>query len=72
VKTHVLRQLAKLMTSCVILRLQDFTLYRVTTAKRKQAPKEFIAGGVFDLHIRDKLKGYLKLDGIFFFFVQVW
>ncbi|KAF4523469.1 hypothetical protein B566_EDAN014989 [Ephemera danica] len=44
VKTHVLRQLAKLMTSCVILRLEDFTLYRVTTSQRKQVPKEFIAG----------------------------
>ncbi|PSN57252.1 hypothetical protein C0J52_02548 [Blattella germanica] len=43
VKDYVLTQLAKLMTTCVILRIQDFTLYQVTTSKRKQIPKEFIA-----------------------------
>ncbi|KAJ4435634.1 hypothetical protein ANN_18250 [Periplaneta americana] len=44
VKNYVLTQLAKLMTTCVIIRIQDFTLYQVTTSKRKQIPKEFIAG----------------------------
>ncbi|CAO1340850.1 unnamed protein product [Diamesa hyperborea] len=43
-KKHVLDNLAKLMTSCVILRVEDFTLYRVTTAGKKQMPKEFISG----------------------------
>ncbi|XP_021938763.1 UHRF1-binding protein 1-like isoform X4 [Zootermopsis nevadensis] len=42
VKNYVLTQLAKLMTTCVILRIQDFILYQVTTSKRKQIPKEFI------------------------------
>lgn len=44
VKNYILTQLAKLMTTCVILRIQDFTLYQVTTSKCKQIPKEFIAG----------------------------
>lgn len=44
VKNYVISQLAKLMTSCVILRIEDFTLYRVTTTKRKQMPKDFISG----------------------------
>ncbi|XP_034239731.1 UHRF1-binding protein 1-like isoform X2 [Thrips palmi] len=43
VKNYVISQLAKLMTSCVILRIEDFTLYRVTTPKRKQMPKDFIS-----------------------------
>lgn len=48
-KKHVLDNLAKLMTSCVILRVEDFTLYRVTTAGKKQMPKEFISGNLFSL-----------------------
>lgn len=43
-KKHVLDNIAKLMTSCVILRIEDFTLYRVTTSGKKQMPKEFISG----------------------------
>ncbi|XP_063237509.1 bridge-like lipid transfer protein family member 3A isoform X2 [Bacillus rossius redtenbacheri] len=43
-KTYVLTQLAKLMTSCVILRIQDFVVYQVTTSKRKQMPKELASG----------------------------
>ena len=39
-----MENLAKLMSSCVILRIEDFTLYRVTTSGRKQMPKEFVAG----------------------------
>ncbi|XP_015598696.1 UHRF1-binding protein 1-like isoform X2 [Cephus cinctus] len=42
VKNYVLEQLAKLMTTCVIIRIDDFTLYKVTTSSRKPAPKEFI------------------------------
>ncbi|KAG5675899.1 hypothetical protein PVAND_005758 [Polypedilum vanderplanki] len=42
-KKHVLDNLAKLMTSCVILRIEDFTLYRVTTSGKKSMPKEFIS-----------------------------
>lgn len=44
VKTDLINQLAKLMTACVILRVEDFTLFRVTTPNKKQAPKEFIKG----------------------------
>ncbi|XP_012273649.1 UHRF1-binding protein 1 [Orussus abietinus] len=44
VKNYVLEQLAKLMTTCVIIRIDDFTLYKVTTSSRKPSPKEFIAG----------------------------
>jgi hypothetical protein len=43
-RKHVLDNLAKLMTSCVILRIEDFTLYRVTTSGKKAMPKEFISG----------------------------
>ncbi|XP_054742052.1 bridge-like lipid transfer protein family member 3B isoform X1 [Anastrepha obliqua] len=39
-----LDNLAKLMSACVVLRIEDFTLYRVTTSGRKQMPKEFVSG----------------------------
>lgn len=32
------------MSTCLILRLGDFLVYRVTTAKSRQSPKEFIVG----------------------------
>lgn len=32
------------MSSCLVVRLGDITLYRVTTAKSRQTPKEFIVG----------------------------
>ncbi|XP_032571755.1 UHRF1-binding protein 1-like isoform X1 [Drosophila sechellia] len=38
-----LENLAKLMSSCVILRIEDFTLYRVTTSGKKAMPKEFVS-----------------------------
>lgn len=41
---QILDNLHKLMTSCVILRIENFTLYRVSTAGKKQMPKEFISG----------------------------
>ncbi|KAH8263545.1 hypothetical protein KR044_010265, partial [Drosophila immigrans] len=41
---NTLENLAKLMSSCVILRIEDFTLYRVTTSGKKQMPKEFVSG----------------------------
>lgn len=43
-RKHVLDNISKLMTSCVIVRMEDFTLYRVTTSGKKQMPKEFISG----------------------------
>ncbi|XP_073986292.1 bridge-like lipid transfer protein family member 3B isoform X2 [Rhodnius prolixus] len=43
VKKYILSNLAKVMTSCIILRIEDFIMYRVTT-NNKQVPKEFIKG----------------------------
>lgn len=43
VKKYVVNNLAKVMTSCVVLRVEDFTMYKVTTLN-KQTPKEFIKG----------------------------
>lgn len=43
-KKNVLESLGKLMSACVVLRLEDFTLHRVTTAEKKQMPKEFLSG----------------------------
>ncbi|XP_071525078.1 bridge-like lipid transfer protein family member 3B isoform X2 [Panulirus ornatus] len=43
-KCVVATQLRKLMSSCLVLRVNDFCVYRVSTSKRKQAPKEFISG----------------------------
>ncbi|XP_015834568.1 bridge-like lipid transfer protein family member 3A isoform X1 [Tribolium castaneum] len=42
-KQRIEFQLNKMMTTCVIMRIEDFTLYKVTTSGRKQALKEFIA-----------------------------
>ncbi|RZB39563.1 UHRF1-binding protein 1-like [Asbolus verrucosus] len=44
VKRRIESQLNKMMTTCVIMRIEDFTLYKVTTSGKKQALKEFIAG----------------------------
>ena len=44
VKRRIEMQLNKLMTTCVIMRIEDFTLYKVTTSGKKQALKEFVAG----------------------------
>ncbi|XP_014283394.1 bridge-like lipid transfer protein family member 3B [Halyomorpha halys] len=43
VKKYVIDNLAKVMTSCVVIRVEDFTMYKVTTVT-KQTPKEFIKG----------------------------
>lgn len=40
----ILENFNKLMTSCVLLRIENFTLYRVSTSGKKQMPKEFICG----------------------------
>ncbi|GLV35400.1 uncharacterized protein CBL_01450 [Carabus blaptoides fortunei] len=44
VKNYVLKQLPKMMTTCIIVRIEDFSLYKVTTSGKKQALKEFISG----------------------------
>lgn len=41
---QILDNFNKLMTSCVVLRIENFMLYRVTTSGKKQMPKEFISG----------------------------
>lgn len=46
-KDFVINQFAKLMTTCVILKMDDFTLYKVTTSGKKQSLKEFITGMCF-------------------------
>lgn len=40
----ILHHLRQLMSTCLVLRLGDFLVYRVTTSKSRQAPKEFIVG----------------------------
>lgn len=47
---QILDNLHKLMTSCVVLRIENFTLYRVSTAGKKQMPKEFISGKCVSLY----------------------
>lgn len=41
---QILDNFNKLMSACVILRIENFMLYRVTTSGKKQMPKEFISG----------------------------
>ena len=45
IKDYVLSQLAKVMTSCIVLRISDFIVHRVTT-NNKQSPREFMKGKV--------------------------
>ncbi|XP_049825652.1 UHRF1-binding protein 1-like isoform X2 [Aethina tumida] len=44
VRRRVEIQLSKLMTTCAIMRIEDFTLYKVTTSGKKQQLKEFVCG----------------------------
>ncbi|KAL1505764.1 hypothetical protein ABEB36_005251 [Hypothenemus hampei] len=44
VKKRLELQLNKLMTTSVVIRVDDFTVYRVTTSGKKQVLKEFLAG----------------------------
>lgn len=43
VKERLISQLSKLMTTCAVIQIGDFTLYKVTTNK-KQSAQEFIRG----------------------------
>ncbi|KAF7989984.1 hypothetical protein HCN44_008658 [Aphidius gifuensis] len=43
-KNLAIEQLSTLMTTCIIIRIHDFTIYKVTTSTRKPKTKEFIAG----------------------------
>lgn len=65
-KNKVLENFSKLMTSCVIVKVEDFTMYRVTTSGKKQMPKEFISGK-FSLILYLLLK-IQKQNHVFFFF----
>lgn len=47
----MINQFAKLMTTSVILRMEDFTLYKVTTSGKKQSLREFIAGTCYIEHV---------------------
>jgi hypothetical protein len=47
-RRNILDNLAKLMCSCVIWRIEEFTIFQVTTSGKKQMPKEFIAGEFVD------------------------
>lgn len=44
IKQKIEEQFAKLMTSCTIIRVNDFTVHKVTTSGKKQPFKEFICG----------------------------
>ncbi|XP_043268359.1 UHRF1-binding protein 1 isoform X2 [Venturia canescens] len=57
VKNYVLEQLAKLMTTCMIIKIDDFTIFKVTSSTRKPTTKEFIAAQTRKKHTqgdRDK------------------
>lgn len=43
VKEQVTSLLGKLMSSCLILKIQDFSLYRVTTSSKRTSPLPFIS-----------------------------
>lgn len=65
-KNKVLENFSKLMTSCVIVKIEDFTMYRVTTSGKKQMPKEFISGKFFLItFLMVKIQ---KQNHVFFFF----
>ncbi|XP_076181630.1 bridge-like lipid transfer protein family member 3B isoform X2 [Ptiloglossa arizonensis] len=42
VKNYILEQLAKLMTTCIIIRIDDITLFKVTTTSRNPISKELV------------------------------
>ncbi|XP_076384932.1 bridge-like lipid transfer protein family member 3B isoform X1 [Megalopta genalis] len=63
VKNYILEQLAKLMTTCIIIRIDDFTLYKVTTTSRNPIPKEFITAQSRKKHATgDRDRFYLPED----------
>ncbi|XP_078033508.1 bridge-like lipid transfer protein family member 3B isoform X5 [Augochlora pura] len=63
VKNYILEQLAKLMTTCIIIRIDDFTLYKVTTTSRNPVPKEFITAQSRKKHATgDRDRFYLPED----------
>lgn len=47
IKNYVLEQLSTLMTTCIVIRIYDLTIYKVTTTTRKPITKEFLTGKNF-------------------------
>ena len=43
-------QFRKCLTTNLVVRLNNFTLWRVSTSKVKVAPKEFLSGTQFERH----------------------
>lgn len=69
-KNKVLENFSKLMTSCVIVKIEDFTMYRVTTSGKKQMPKEFISGKFLIIFfILNFLKKIEKRNHVFFLYI---
>lgn len=48
-RNFVLEQFSTLMTTCIIIRIHDFTIYKVTTSTQKPTTKEFVTGKFIEL-----------------------
>lgn len=44
VKNYIRGQFSRLMTACVIIRIEDFTVDKVATCAKRRGQKEFITG----------------------------
>ncbi|XP_031623665.1 UHRF1-binding protein 1-like isoform X3 [Contarinia nasturtii] len=64
---QILDNFNKLMTACVVLRIDNFMLYRVTTSGKKSMPKEFISGDRERYSIPDDLST-LHAEFTYFYF----
>ncbi|XP_055295755.1 bridge-like lipid transfer protein family member 3B isoform X2 [Sitodiplosis mosellana] len=64
---QILDNFNKLMTACVVLRIENFMLYRVTTSGKKSMPKEFISGDRERYSIPDDLST-LHAEFTYFYF----
>lgn len=58
---QILDNFHKLMSACVVLRIENFMLYRVTTSGKKSMPKEFISGKILFLRFA-QLKGQFSTE----------
>jgi hypothetical protein len=43
IRDCITEQLAKLMTTCLILKVQDLRLFKVTTASKRESPQPFVS-----------------------------
>lgn len=72
---QILDNFNKLMTACVVLRIENFMLYRVTTSGKKSMPKEFISGTqsafhsifhhIFSPNLRTMFDDQIKINSFF-------